>query len=246
MRPFAITLGLLLLGGQALRADEAPRQLIERAIAAHGGHDKLAKARAERLKLKGTMHAGAGSVPFTGEQAVQLPGLYRSDVRMTQGMNTHIVVHAIAGDKAAIWVDGREMPVSATHRAQLLQTLQLNQAMKLVPLLTDPSFTLHPLGRFSLNGRTVVGLRVAGKTQRDLTMYFDEKTALLVKTGHLIDGPAGKDVRQEAFYGEYREMGGHRRPCQVVVYRDGKKVMEAEIVEVRPVERIDPEEMARP
>jgi len=246
MRAFAIPVALMLLAGGALVADETPRQLIERAIAAHGGYERLASARAERLKLKGTMYAGASSVPFTSDQAVELPGRYRSAVRVTQGMNTHTVVHAIDGDKAAVWIDGRSMPVSATHRAQLLQALQLHQAMKLVPLLSDPSFTLRPLGQFTVNGRTVVGLRVTGKLQRDLTVYFGRETALLVKTDHLVDGPGGKDVRQEAFYSDYREMGGHRRPAKVVVYRDGKKVMEAEVVEVRPAERIDPEELTRP
>jgi hypothetical protein len=246
MRAFAITVGLMLLPGGALVADEAPRRLIERAIAAHGGYERLASARAERLRLKGTLHAGAGSAPFTSDQAVELPGRYRSVVRVTQGANTHTVVHAIDGDKAAVWIDGRSMPVAATHRAQLLQALQLHQAMKLVTLLSDPSFTLRPLGQSTVNGRAAVGLRVSGKLQRDLAVYFDRETALLVKTDLLVDGPGGKDVRQETYYSDHREMGGHRRPAKVVVYRDGKKVMEAEVVEARPVEGIDPEELARP
>src|SRR5262245_61746509 len=192
MRTLAFTLGLIFAA--AAVADETPRQLIERAIAAHGGNDKLSRARAERLKLKGTMHVGASSVPFTSDQAIQLPDRYRSAVRLTQWMDVHTVVHTLDGDKAAIFVDGRSMPVGASHRAQLLQTVQLHQVMKLVPLVSDPRFAFFAQGRFSLDGRPVVGVRVVGKLQRDLTLYFDEQTARLVKTEHLVDGPAGKDV----------------------------------------------------
>lgn len=244
MRTLAVTLGLLLAG--LARGDESPRQLLERACAAHGGRPTLARAHAERLTLKGTIHVGAASVPFAEDRAVQLPARYRSEVRVTQGSASHSVVHALDGDKAAIWVDGREAPVTATHRAQLLQAMQLSLAMKLAPLLDDPSFAFFGMGRFSLDGRPVVGVRVVGKLQRDLTLYFDEATARLVRSDHLVDGPGGKDVRQEAHYSDYRELGGHPRPCKVVVFRDGKKVMDAEITDARPIDGIHPDDLKRP
>src|SRR5262249_53796021 len=155
--------------------------------------------------------------------------------------------HLLDGDRAAIYLDGQEQQVTGGQLAQMRQTLQLDQAMKLVPLLTDSSFILQPLGNFQHNGRVVIGLRVRGRTQqRDLKMYFDQQTALLVKTEHQLDGPGGKDVRQEAFYGDYRDMGGHRRPGKIVVFRDGKKVMDADLIEARVVDRIDSTEFTRP
>jgi hypothetical protein len=56
----------------------------------------------------------------------------------------------------------------------------------------------------------VSSVRVQGKNQRELVLYFDQRTALLIKSEHRIDGLGGKDVLQEAFYSAYRDVGGHR------------------------------------
>jgi hypothetical protein len=79
-----------------------------------------------------------------------------------------------------------------------------------------------------------------------LRLYFDQQTALLIKAEHLLDGPAGQDVRQEAFYSDYREMGGYLRPGKVTVHRDGRKVMDAELIQAQRQDRIDPAEFTRP
>lgn len=241
----ALTVIAFLLGSLC-HADESPRATVERAIAAHGGQEKLSRRRADRVKLRGTLHVGAAALPFTNEQTVQLPGQYKSVVVIQEGKRERTVVHLLDGEKATILVDGQPQPVSGGHLNQLRQTLQLEQAMRLVPLLTDPAFALHPLGEARYNEHTFVGVRVSGGGQRDLQLYFDKATGLLVKSVNRLDGPGGKDVVQEAYYGAYRDVDGCRRPGKVIAYRDGKKVMEADLVEARHVEQIDPTEFTRP
>jgi hypothetical protein len=244
-----VLIGVVIVLGvtTAAPAQETPRQLVERAIVAHGGREKLEKVRADRVWLRGTLHVGPSSVPFTSVVTVQSPGQFKSVVQVQEGTRTRTVVHLLDGDRAAILIDGQPQTVSGSHLAQLRQTLELDQAMRLVPLVSDPAFTLHPLGEFQYNGRVVVGVRIVGRGQRDLRLYFDRETARLVKTEHLIDGPpGGKDVRQEAFYADYREVGGYLRPGKVTVQRDGRKVMEAELVQAQRHERIDPAEFRRP
>jgi hypothetical protein len=227
-------------------AQESPRAVLERAVAAHGGMEKLSAARSERLKLKGTIQVGSAAVPFTNEMALQLPGQYRSSVTITENGRAHTVVHLLDGDKATVLINGQPQPASGVHLAQLKQTLQLEHAVRLAPLLTDPSYTLHPLPEVRYNTHVYVGVRVQGKGQRDVKLYFDKGTGLLVKTEHLLDGPGGKDVLQEAFYASHRDYNGRVRPAAVVVLRDGKKVMEAELVEARTVDRIDAREFTQP
>ena len=99
---------------------------------------------------------------------------------------------------------------------------------------------------YSYNGGVVTSVRVRGKSQRELVLFFDRATGLLVKSEHRIDGPGGKDVTQEAFYGDYREIGGHRRPGKVMIQRDGQKVMDVELVAAQRVVRIDVLEFRRP
>ena len=223
-----------------------PRQIIERAIVAHGGYESLAKSRAERLELRGTMYVGKTAVPFTNHLTLQLPAQYKSVVVLQQGEKRHGIVHLLNGDQAMVVIDGQPQTVNSLHLSQLRQTLQLEQAMRLVPLLSDPGFTLHAGQEFSYNGGVVISVRVQGKSQRELILYFDQKTGLLVKSEHRLDGPGGKDVTQEAFYSDYREVGGHRRPGKVMIRRDGQKVMDVELVDAQRMMRIDVLEFNRP
>jgi hypothetical protein len=228
-------------------AQDVAHTMIQRAIVAHGGANKLAAVRADKVKFKGTLHVGAATVPFANEVTIQLPGQFKSIVRLREGERTRTIVYILDGEKASITLDGQPQPVSSSNLTQMRQTLQLDHAMKLVPLLSDPAFSIAPLGEYQYNGRIVVGVRVVGRSQRDLRLYFDKETALLMKSEHLLDGgPGGKDVRQEACYADYREIGGYLRPGRVIAYRDGKKVMEAELVEAQRFDHIDPIEFTRP
>ncbi len=250
------SLVLLILLPTAALAQADPRAVIEQAIAAHGGREKLAQVRADKAQLKGTLHVGGEALPFTNSLTLQLPGQFKSVVSFESAGRTHTVVHLLDGDRATILLDGKPQAVDAAHLAQLRQTLQLEQALRLVPLLTDPGFTLQPLpevryklhptpeGRY--NDQVYAGVRVQAKGRSDLRLYFDRASGLLVKAEHTLEGPGGKAVVQEAFYGGYRDVGGYRRPGKIIVLRDGKKVMEAELIDARRFDRIDPIEFSRP
>ena len=94
--------------------------------------------------------AWAASTPRTAPRSGR--SRYRSAVRVTQGMNTHTVVHAIDGDKAAVWIDGRSMPVSATHRAQLLQALDLAPTLDLDGDVRTPVVAAEEIDRADVGG----------------------------------------------------------------------------------------------
>lgn len=233
---------LLLALGQP--ASPTPQAVLDRAIAAHGGRDKLAAVRADKVKLKGTILVGSAMLPFTNEMTLQLPGQFKSVVRLDTGSATRTVVHLLDGDRASLLVDNQPQP--AAQLAQLQQTLQLEKAMRLVPLLTDPGYTLTSLPDVRYNKLVYHGVRVQKPGAADLKLYFDQATGLLVKTEVRLPGTAGAEVVQEAYYGDYRDHGGYVRPGKIIVYRDGKKVMDAELVEARRFDRLDPTEFSRP
>ncbi len=245
MRRFAI-FALFLVFTPAVMAQDGARAMIERAIVAHGGQARLSGVRADKVKLKGTLHFGSTVVPYTNDVTIQSPGQFKSIVRISEMTRTRTIVHILDGEQSSITVDDKPQTVSGSNLAQMRQTLQLDQAMKLVPLLTDPGFSVSLLGEYQYNGRVVVGIRVIGHGQRDLRLYFDRESALLVKSDHLLDGAGGKDVRQEAFYSDYRDVGGYVRPGRVIAFRDGKKVMEAELVEAHHFDHIDAREFRIP
>src|SRR3712207_6317811 len=85
MRTVALTLAAVLgLAGPA-SADEKARALIEKAIQAQGGPEKVARLRAVRLKAEGTIEVVPGQpvTPFAIEDVWQMPDKYRTSVAFT-------------------------------------------------------------------------------------------------------------------------------------------------------------------
>src|SRR5262249_48858808 len=173
---------------------------------------------------------GAGEATFAGETLVQLPGHFRSVMRLTAGGATHTVVHVRTPEGVRVTLDGKDQPVEPAHALQLDRTLQLERALRLAAPLSDPGVTRAPLGEARVQGSPALGVKVTVADGRELSLYFDKATALLVKTEHTLPGPGGQPVRHEAYYGRFRDVDGYRRPCKVTAFRDGKKVMEAEVV----------------
>ena len=60
----------LLLAVAPARAQDSAREIIERAVKAHGGADALTRHRADKVKLKGVLVYVMKEVPFTAETTV--------------------------------------------------------------------------------------------------------------------------------------------------------------------------------
>jgi len=220
---------------------EAPRDLVGRAVVAHGGREKLSAVHADRVTLRGHVFSAAAALPFVSRMAVQRPGQFKSVMEVAGGGRTRVVAHVLDGERASVTIDGKAQPASPAHLAQLRRTLALDTAMRLVPLLDDPRYTLSTAGDFDLDGRLVTGVTVSWGGHAGLKLYFDKKAAVLMAAEHEVDG-----VIQQTRYAGHRDMGGYLRPGRVTVYRAGKKVMEAEVAEARREERIDPAEFHIP
>jgi hypothetical protein len=238
----------LVLGGEGRApAQEAARAVVERAIKAHGGLERLSRVRADRVRLKGTLLLGTTKASFVSEVTVQLPAQFRMDMQLTTGDGKkHTLVQIQNGDKVLITLDGQPQKVEPAAQAEMRAKMELDRAVRLVPLLTDRALTLTPLGESRGGDRTVVGVKVTAKGRAELRLYFDKDTALLVKTEHLLTDGAGREVREEGFFSDFRDLGGYKRPVKVAAYREGKKVMEAELLDVQYLDKVDDAVFSKP
>src|SRR5438874_1667629 len=91
------------LGG----ADDAGRAVVEKAIQAHGGADKVAKLRVMRIKVEGTMSLAPGppDVPFVIEDWWQMPDQYKTISRFELGGKKVSQTQAIDGQSGWLQVD---------------------------------------------------------------------------------------------------------------------------------------------
>jgi hypothetical protein len=246
--PAGMAILLLSFATDPLTAPETPRALIERAIAAHGGAERLGRLRAEKIKLQGkVMVPGKDLVPFAADSTLQLPDRFKYVARLIESADkSHTLVQVVDGDRVAVVVDDQPQQLPASALTELKTTLDLQRAARLVTLLTDRDYKLTALKPEKVNNRAALGVLVSAKGHRDLRLYFDHETGLLVKTEHAREDGSGKEVLQEEFYGDFKDFGGFRRWTRIMVFREGKKLMEAEVLDIRYFDKLDDTEFTKP
>ncbi|HEY7312843.1 MAG TPA: hypothetical protein VH643_25995 [Gemmataceae bacterium] len=250
MRTLTISTGIvaLLLGGadRVPAQEDAARAILERAVKAHGGAEALGRIKAERIKLKGSLVLRGHSVPFTDETTVQFPSQYKHLIQTNDGVDKHTILQVVNGDKIYIAIDDKALPADTALRSEIRTGIELRRAQRLVPLLEDKSYQLAVLDELKVNDRPALGVRVTGRGRKEMRLYFDKEHGLLVRAEFPLDDGKGKQVRQHFFFGDYKDIGGYRRYTKVKAYRDGKQVMEAELLDVKTFDKIDDSEFAKP
>ena len=239
-----------LLAGGAVRADDAAdvKAVLDKAIAAQGGADNLAKYKAVSMHIKGKLHGVIGdSVDVTGDIATQVPDRMRFEMAVTvMGMDFKFT-QVLNGDKGWIVLQDKVMDITKEQMAEAKEQMHVGEVTRLVGL-RDKAYKLSALGDAKVEGKDAVGIRVEHKDHRDVSLYFDKKTGLLLKTETRGKDPmAGdKEFTAETFYDDYKKVDGHPVAHKVTVKRDGKLFLESENSDVKVSEKLDDSTFERP
>jgi hypothetical protein len=246
----AITLALVALA--PARADEATdkeiQSLLDKAIQAHGGEANLTKHKAVTTKGKGKIHVMAMDFDFTITVIVQKPSQIWLEVTVEINGMSIAFTQAIDGDKGWIKVMDKVIDMDADKVAEGKAQMYSREVETLVPLKKDKAFTLKTLGETKIEGTDAVGILVTRKDQRDVSLYFDKKTSLLIKSesrGKDTDN-GNKEFTGETFYSDYKEFDGVKHAMKLKQKRDGKEFLEMEMTEVTPQDKIDAATFAKP
>ncbi len=224
----------------ALAAEE-PQALVSRAIQASGGEAKLAKVKAGTWKETGTYYGMGEGVPYQGNYAQQLPDKHRMEI---VGFFTRIV----NGDKGWIIDQGgnvQEMPKEELD--EMRESLYGHGVARLVGL-KDKAFTLTPAGEAQVEGQTAFAVNVASKGHRDVKLFFDKKTGLLVKLERRAKAPeqGNQEVTAEIIYSNHKDVNGVKIPTKILVKHDGKKLVEAEHSDFKFEDKLDEKLFSKP
>jgi hypothetical protein len=238
--------GLLLgLAWSARAQDDGSRALLESAIKAAGGAERIEKFQGVRLKLKGRIEILSGA-DFTQDAAYQVPDKFRQEMEMDLNGQKIMVVTSYDGKTGSIQVNGKKLPPDEKIFGTLKEGAYQAQVARLLPL-RDKSYTLSTLGESQVNGKPVLGLRVEKKDYPDVNLFFDKASQRLLKLEHRTrDLMSGQEVTEERLITEYQVVDGIPIAKKVEVIRDGKRFLEAETLDVKFVERIDDSEFAAP
>jgi hypothetical protein len=234
-----MAVGLVFALTGALRAEE-PKEIIEKAIKATGGEEKLAKFKAQTWAAKGTYYGAGEGQPYTAEYAVQLPDKIRVDIK-----NVFILVYD--GDKGWMKMGDNAQEMTAEQLAEQKEQQHAHYITTLLPL-KGQDYTLATLGDSKVGDHPVVGVKVSSKGRRDVNLYFDKDTNLLAKGEWTVKAmeEGGKEVMQETLYSDYKDVEGVKVPMKIVLNRDGKKYVESENSDVKPADKLDESLFGKP
>jgi hypothetical protein len=226
--------------------DAALRSVVDKAIQAHGGADKLARFQASTAKLKGTVSIGEQKIAFTGDLATQGGDQQRIEVSLNVDGQALRVFNVLNRDRGWVKINDTLIEMGADKLADARAKAQADWLATLLPL-TDKSVTLSAMGEMVIDGRAAIGINASRPGSRDVGLLFDKETHRLVKTqSQTRDEGTEQLVSEETFLSDYKEIEGTQQPMKFVIKHDGKLHAELEVTELKPQEKLDDSVFAAP
>lgn len=251
MRQFlclSVALCLVVGTGAPAWADEQAeaRAVIERAIQAHGGEKNLAKLKAESWKVRGKFYLDDQAVPYTCDWLVQPPRQIRETLETTIEGKDYRLTRVVNGDQGWTRINDDVEPLNKAELEEVRQELFAHWAATLLPL-REKTFRLASLGEAKVGDRPAVGVKVSHEGYRDVSLFFDKETGLLLKAQMRVKVlPGGNEVTQETLFSDYREIDGVQNARKFVVKRDGKVYADGEVSDYAPRDKLDDDTFAKP
>jgi len=251
MRQIAGFVGVfaLLAATVPARADDDAklREVIAKAIKAHGGADVLKKLQASVTKTKGKFYGLGEAIDYTGETAVQLPDRIRTDVEGTANGQDFKFLQVVNGDKGWMKFGDNTMEMNKEMIAEAKEQMNVASIVHLT-VLTGKGYKLSALADVKVGDREALGVSVEREGFRPVFLYFDKGNGMLVKTEtrgkDLMRG--GEEYKSETFYSEYKKVDGLMVAHKITIKRDDKDFVESETTEVKPSEKLDDNVFAKP
>jgi len=152
----------------------------------------------------------------------------------------------IDGDKGWIQADGQvqDMPKDAVAE---MKEQKYAEDLDRLAFLSEKGIEFSMLDEIKVEVKPAVGVLVRSKGHRDVKLYFDKTSGLLVKRAHrLLDPSSGKEVLQEVVFSDYQEKDGLKHVRKIVAFREGKKIIDARVTEITFFDKLDEKVFAKP
>ena len=227
-----------------------PKAIVQKAIDAMGGEQKLAAYKTTVSKGTCTFYGNGRGINCTGEWFEQLPEKLKASYVMDVGGRKMTRVEIITKDAGWTVMGGRTRAASADHIADVHEGLEALYASTLLFPLKEPAYQLSSAGEAKIEGRPALGVKVSrnikGQGRRDFTLYFDKEHGYLVDLQIRLKGMDGREVEQDTIYSGYRDFDGVRSFSKSVTKREGKIFLETEIAEFKTPEQLPPHTFDKP
>lgn len=221
--------------------------ILDKAITALGGAEKLGKAKTISWKMKGNFTIQGNELPMTGSVTIQGLDHQKQEFESQVNGDTLKGVSVFAGDKGWRVFGDNKMGIDNVANEKRVVYLAVVPVI-LLPLKEEKNkFKLEALPEEKFNDKPVLGLKVTGPDDKEFKLYFDKETNLPVRLVAKVLGFQGEEFTQETLYSEYKDLGGIKKATKITTKRDGEKFIEQEITEFKILDTdADPKTFAEP
>jgi hypothetical protein len=236
------------LGASVRAADDKDAQaILDKAIKALGGQEKLSKVEAATWKAKSKFTLNGGG-EITTTVTVQGLDHYRSATEGEFDGAKLTVVYVLAKDKG--WQRNSYNGTRELNENELAMRKQ-DVYFVAVPLTLMPlkgkGFKVEAAGEKHVGDKPAVGLKITCPNGKDFTLFFDKASGLpVLLTAKVAAFVRPGDFTMEATYANYKDFDGIKRATTIVWKRDGEKISESHITEFRVLDKIDPKTFEEP
>jgi hypothetical protein len=228
--------------GSAKADERAAGAILDKAIKAMGGEERLSRIKAFTMKGKGTVVVDGDDVPFTFQTTAKGIAQYRSTYETTADGERFAGGIVIDGDKA--WRKQND-------QAEKLEGKELDDEKRKAYIDVVPILLTLLKGRgFQLDSaeedKTTTGIRAKGPDGKDFTIRFDKESGLPARlSGEVVDDE-GEEFMEEVTFGDYREFDGIKVATKSSIKKDGERFVEVEEMEFKAIDEVKPDTFAEP
>jgi hypothetical protein len=235
------------LGASARSAEDDSKAVVDKAIKAIGGGAKLSAAKGLTWKTKGKLLFGDNENPYTAQTTISGLDRVHDEFEGDFNGNQFKALLVIDGDKGWRRFGDMSMELSADELANDKRRFYLQAiSMGMLSPLQTQDFKVESAGEEKVGDANADVVKVTAPDGKDFKLFLDKKTNLPIRVVGQLLNFMGQDVSQETTYSDFKDFDGIKKATKHVVKHDGRAVVEAEIIDFKVLDKVDPETFAEP
>lgn len=238
---------LAMAGGPLAQADDKDATaVLDKAIKALGGEEKLGKAAGFTWKTKGVITINGGDNELTGQTTLAAPDRYRANIEGEFNGNNIKIATVLDGDKGWRKFGDNGGALEADGLANEKRGLYLQTAAMLVVPLKGKGYKVESAADEKVGDKPAAVLKVTGPDGKDFKLFFDNASGLPVKMTAKVVGFNNEESDMETLYKSYKDFGGIQKATKLEVKRNGEKFLSQDVSDFKALDKIEPGTFAEP
>jgi hypothetical protein len=235
------------LGRPARAADQDVNAILDKAMKALGGEEKLSKVNAISTKAKSVFTFNGNDSEFKTRTTIEGMEHYRGEFDGEFNGNKFSGVTVLNGKKG--WRKFGDQDVMDMDDAAVANERRVVY-LALVPMLIVPlkskDFKVEAAGEEKVGDADTVVLKVTPPDGKTFKLFLNKETGLPAKQVATVMGFMGDEFTMDVFFDGYKDFDGIKKATKIESKRDGEKFQSQEVNEFKVLASVPADTFAEP